>query len=229
MLLNLILALFLGFHPVEPDTWISYGPRTYFTWVGRYVVEIFPPRYRLNMEGSKTLCYMYRYEERGDGTRKFTLLWKDSLLSYLPDRVFLTDDGYLITVDPEHFGGPFDHALVIYSPQGTVVRHFPLDTLLTRDSREIVHSVTARWWYRDARFFHLSGPSRFYLLLRSHKVMEFRLSDGRYTLGSAVNYPKLVEQSQRTYSNCEFHNHDYIELMFSSITEMMNERNSALK
>lgn len=229
MTLFIILAYILWLHPIEPDTWVSYGPRTFFTYVGEYVAEIFPPRYRLNMEGSKTLCYMYHFEQRKDGTYKFTLLWSDSLRSYMPDRVFLTDDGHLITLDPEHFGGPHDQALVIYSPRGAIVRSFPLDSLLNQGPGDIVHSVTARWWYNDARFFYFSGPSRFYVLLKSGKGMEFRLADGYYTLAPSTSFPVLQDHAQRPYSNSEFHNRNYLDLVFSSITEILNAHSSRPK
>ncbi len=226
----IILAFSLLSDSVVSDTWVSYGPRSFYTHAGgEYVAEIFPPRYRLNMKGSRTLCYLYHFDELEDRTYKFALIWRDTLASYLPDRVFLTEDGYLITLDPEHRHN--DDVIVIYSPSGIIIRSFPLDSLLDSNSRDISHSVTARWWYDDARFFSFSfiKPSSFYILLKSGKAMEFNLKDGHYTLAHSSSFPTLVDEAQRSYSNYEFRKINYIDLRFSSITEMLNAHNSKWK
>lgn len=67
-----------------------------------------------------------------------------------PVRVFVSDDGTVVTLDDWYRAG-FDHALVVYSPSGNVVRDSSLDALLTMDQFELVpSSKSSRKWRYSA-------------------------------------------------------------------------------
>jgi hypothetical protein len=209
-----------------PDTWVAIGPSAYIALGGQYVAEVFTPTYRLNVHGHKALCYVYSATERADRSFKFSLLWKDSLLSYMPEKFFLTSDAYLIAVDREGFGAARSPALAIYDPRGHVVKSFDFDSFGEKYHRR-PPGMSGMWYFR-ARFFYFGANRHFYALLESQDVMEFRVTDGSYRVGRLDEFPDLKDAIQRNDPNVELGRGSY-GLYYSSITELEAARRGKLK
>jgi hypothetical protein len=71
-----------------------------------------------------------------------------------------TVDGkpYVVTRDRWHRVG-YDHCLVIYGPDGKVVKDYKLEDLLTEREilRHVTHSVSSRWWNEGTKYEFVKG------------------------------------------------------------------------
>jgi hypothetical protein len=93
-------------------------------------------------------------------TKEEKVVWTGPLVCVPVFIEVYTVDGqpYVITRDRWHRIG-YNHCLVIYGPDGKVVKDFKLANLLTRREirREVPQSVSSRWWHQGTKYEFLEG------------------------------------------------------------------------
>jgi hypothetical protein len=93
--------------------------------------------------------------EQRDAKGKWTPVWAGPLMNPVaPVSVLVADDGrHVVTFDNWHSVGHGEHVIVIYGPEGALVRSLSLTDLVLQDYIEALpRSVSSLDWRRDARF-----------------------------------------------------------------------------
>jgi hypothetical protein len=240
-LIGLWLALFGS--PAVADDWVRPEPTSYHSRGFGYVAEIFPPQSRQN-PGDKSLCYFYEVGYPG-AEWKFAsrLLWKAPLVNPSgPYQAVVSPQGDLVTLN-EHGSVGYDNAVVIYGRDGHLVKAYTLDellpaTVISRNENEakIPISISSRWWTRDATYYFLAQPARFYVALPWGSALEFLLENGKASYAPATAFPALAALRQKEAGDAArgmFHSlNEEVEiwatsLRFSSITDVLAARSGA--
>jgi hypothetical protein len=76
-------------------------------------------------------------------------VWSRELVNpYAPHQVLVADSGeYVVTFDEWGGVGYGPNVVVIYGPEGVVVKKFALEDLLTEEELAAVpHTISSRWW-----------------------------------------------------------------------------------
>lgn len=100
--------------------------------------------------------------ERRDPQGKWQPVWAGPLAnSIAPVEVIVADDGrHVVTFDNWHSLGHGSHVIVIYGPDGKLVRSLALTDLLPQDFIEAQpHTVSSIQWRRDVGEFSADGAS----------------------------------------------------------------------
>ena len=95
-----------------------------------------------------------------------------------PVLAFVCDGGAVVTLNEwAHVG--YEHALVLYAPDGRVLADRGLDELLTPDELDtkVKHSVSSRWWLADDQPARCDG-ARFLAPTRWGTTIVVTLADG---------------------------------------------------
>lgn len=180
------------------DSWASPKLKTVSSPSGAYTVTMKPggnnssPTLTLQ-KGSKRV-----YERR-------------AINSTAPVNVLVGDGGHVVTFDDYHDAG-YDHALVVYAPDGKLVIDRRLEEILTSDELANVDmSVSSRWW--------IDGDPKidrgFAVARTRSKELRFRLVDGvQYRNGKPFHVPSDEERligfatGSRIYASSAFELHE---------------------
>jgi hypothetical protein len=159
----------------------SWGPAESRSWHSpdeSFVVEVFVPGARHNA-GKQAFAYAYRVTSRSP-TLVAKLVWKGALANRrAPYAAFATNDGHFITLDDWGSQG-HDHAVVLYSRAGKLLRDYHLDKLAVPDDAKNVNvSVSSRNWLRHAVYFHDAKRKRFRIDLAAG-TLDLSLTDGTH-------------------------------------------------
>jgi hypothetical protein len=229
--------------PAAADDWPRPEPTSYHSRGFSYVAEIFPPQSRQN-PGGKPLCYFYEVGYPGsDWTLDARLVWKAPLVNPTgPYQVVISPQGDLVTLN-EHGRVGYDNAVAIYRRDGSLVRAYRLDQLLpatlisgNENEAKIPLSTSSRWWTRDARYYFLAQPARFYLALPWGSALEFLLESGEVSYAPVAAFPALAALRQKEAADTArgmFHSLNEetevwaTSLRFYSITDVLAARSSA--
>jgi hypothetical protein len=209
------------------DDWVRPAPTSFHARGFGFVAEIFPPMSRQN-PGDKPLCYFYALGYPGsDWSVDARLLWKTPLINdRMPYQALVSQQGELVTLN-EHGRVGYENAVVIYDKQGHLVRDYGLDELLpgpeaslNENTNKITISTSSRWWNKEATYYFLGEPSRFYVVLPWGTALEFFLDSGKVTYGPAAGFPALTAPRANQFAN------EQVEvwptsLRFSSITDVL--------
>lgn len=104
------------------------------------------------------------------------LQWSGALIG-MPFDAIVTDDGALVTLDQWGRMG-YEHAIVVYSPAGKLLRSHHLDALLPKAIADEDRSVSSRPWRRYARYAIDKRTLSIHLV---HGVVSVSLADGAAT------------------------------------------------
>lgn len=195
-----LIGLWLGLAsaPATADKWAGPEPTSYHSRGFSYVAEIFPPRSRQN-PGDKPLCFFYEVGYAGGWKVDARLVWKAPLVNPTgPYQAVVSPQGELVTLN-EHGRVGYDNAVVIYRRDGSLVKAYTLDELLpaaviSRNENEakIPISISSRWWTRDAEYYFLAQPARFYIALPWGVALEFLLESGEASYAPVGAFPELA-------------------------------------
>ena len=188
MIRVLLLCVMLA-GAAHADSWGSPESRSWHSPDESFVVEVFVPGARHNA-GTQAFAYAYRVTSRSP-TLVAKLVWKGALANRkAPYAAFATNDGHFITLDD--WGGlGSDHAVVVYSAAGKLLRDYHLDNIaIPDDLKNVDVSVSSRNWLRHAYYFHDVRRKRFQIDLAGG-VLELSLVDGthKWISGSAKRKP----------------------------------------
>jgi hypothetical protein len=211
-------------HLSSADDWARSEPVSFHTRGFSYVAEVFPPKARHNATG-KPVCYFYAIGYPGtDWKVDAKLVWKGPLVNPdMPYEAVLSMGGDLVTLNEYgHLG--FENSVVIYSRQGKLVKAYSLDELIpAADVAGFERSVSSRYWNRKARYYFLSDPLRFYVVLPQDKVVRFQLSDGQHRYGAISDFPEIAKVTANPSAN-ELVEVWRTSLRFSSVTDVLAAR-----
>jgi hypothetical protein len=109
-----------------------------------------------------------------------TVMWSRELVN-IPVRALITDDAtYVVTFDTWAKLG-YEHALVIYGEQGSVVADYNLEGLLSAGeiAGSVRHTATTRPWLQGASIAFDANQTAVVVTLQWGKVIRVALSTGR--------------------------------------------------
>ena len=147
----LALALCLVTGAAGADSWSNPLPRAYASPTGLRVVRVIPGTdkgavlgYQGAPRGAPARAIVYRLNTGGDYAKstEFELLNPIS-----PMFAAVSDNGELITLDNWHNMGIGESVVVVYSPQGRVVRSLGLAIIYSAEElAKLPLSVSSIWW-----------------------------------------------------------------------------------
>jgi hypothetical protein len=141
---------------------------------GAYTFKTRPPQ--LNTWSGKSRGTLVTVA--ADGTE--TAVWSRDLVN-IPVSAYVADDGkHVVTLDTWAKLG-YEHALVVYGEDGSLVRDYDLDALLSRDeiANSVVHTMSARRWLQGATIAFDHGAEHIVIALHWGKVLRVALSTGK--------------------------------------------------
>lgn len=129
---------------IHADDCISMrGARIYASDFGQQGFKL-----RLN-EGERASGRLFRFDLKG----KEKTVWTAKLVT-IPTDVYVADhDPMVVAISSGPCSGAFEHAVVVYGANGTVLADYRLDDLLTAQERDVhvKRSITSWTWAEDAR------------------------------------------------------------------------------
>ena len=224
------LGLVLPGAPAAADKWARQEPTSYFSRGFGYVAEIFPPQSRQNPD-DKPLCYFYEVGYPGSDWRvDARLKWTAPLVNLTgPHQAVLSPQGDLVTLN-EHGHVGYENAVVIYRRDGTLLKAYALDDLLpskeislNENEAKVPISISSRWWTRDVKYYFLTEPARFYVVLPWGSALEFLLDSGKVDYAPMTAFAELGALRQRQFVNEETEVWP-TSLRFSSITDVLTAK-----
>jgi hypothetical protein len=235
------LALAWFGSPAAADDWVSPEPTSYHSRGFGFVAEIFPPHSRQN-PSERPLCYFYEVHSGGEWRVDAKLKWQAPLVNErMPYQAVISPQGDLVTLN-EHGSVGYRNAVVIYRRDGRVTKAYALDELLpakeislNESEGKIPVSTSSRWWTRDANYYFLTDPGRFYVVLPGDSALELML-DGGKTYAAVAAFSQLAALRQKEAADAArgmFHSaNEEVEvwstsLRFSSITDVLAARSAS--
>jgi len=164
------------------DEWVWPPPRVFAASDGGYALRIIPAATGKTTPGPAPFGISQALLFKPGAEGKDAAIWKRELVN-VPHRAIVTDDGkYVVTFDTWGRVG-FEHSLVIYGEQGKLVADHPLEALLSRAeiAERVQHSVSSRWWLRDATTSFNDRNDELTITLKWGKVLRVALATGTVT------------------------------------------------
>jgi len=160
----LALLIIAAFTSVHADSWKLPKKEKYFALNKKYYLEVTPKKlesqlkyFEDKVEGRNNAGALKRatenrakgafYARRADGG--YSKKWEFPLLNEVsPVSALVSNNGgYVVTFDNWHGVGYGDDVVVIYRPNGALVKKFGLEDLLTEgDIETLPRSVSSIWW-----------------------------------------------------------------------------------
>ncbi len=215
------IAFVVFAHLSSADQWSWPEPSSFHARGFSYVAEVFPVKSRNNTT-EKPICYFYAMGYPGTGWKvDATLVWKGALVNrQMAHEAVVSMDGDLVTLN-EYGRLGFENSVVIYGRQGKLVKAYSFDELISSaEASGFERSTSSRWWNKDAKYYFLVNPGRFYIVLPADKVLRFQLSDGQHRYGAMSDFPELAKITANQYAN-ERAEVWRTSLRFSSITDVL--------
>ncbi|MFG6414553.1 hypothetical protein ACG02S_11670 [Roseateles sp. DC23W] len=139
----LALSLFLA-TSASADSWSSPQTTAQASPSGQHVVRVLPGAPRGATATTTATAIMYRLDAAGDYVRQPSF---QLLNPVAPVFVAVSDAGDLVTLDDWHSVGVGNAVVVVYSPQGRVVRNLGLaDIYAPQEIAKFSESVSSVWW-----------------------------------------------------------------------------------
>jgi hypothetical protein len=185
-----------------------------------YVAEVFPPHARRNT-GDHPRMYLYEVGYPGSQWRVDARRLWTAALPIMPRAALISMAGHVVTLD-EHYQAGGDHAVVVFAPEGRLVRSIGLEHLLDRaDLARVELSDCGRLW-RDGAAFYFSRPpdAKLYVVFSWGRAVEIDLATGALRRGGLRDFETLRELTSQRWPN-ELAESWEINLRFSSLTDML--------
>jgi hypothetical protein len=120
------------------------------------------------------------------------------------------------------------HSVVLYDKDGDLIKDYSLSDLVPEnDINEMVITTFSNNWRYNVKYYFCNlkrnswfDPSYFYVVFKSGKVIEIRLSDGENNYGELKQFPFLDSLNSQKYVN-EKAVVNETSLEYSSITELL--------
>jgi hypothetical protein len=126
------------------DSWLAPYEQDYYSANKAYYLHVVPGDGATPARGT-----LFEAASREGDDRR---VWSRELLNpSAPHQVLVADSGeYVVTFDEWGRVGYGPNVVVIYGPEGDVVKNFALEDLLTEEEiTRVPHTVSSRWWGGD--------------------------------------------------------------------------------
>jgi hypothetical protein len=113
--------------------------------------------------------------------RSYRLAWTISLVNPVaPIDLFLTDRGYLVTLDNWHNMG-YGKIVAFYSPEGSLIRSYALDDLFSpAEIEKLPRSVSSIWWRKQLTYVRPDQQSLYVSVGDGGRELVFETETGAY-------------------------------------------------
>ena len=134
------------------DSWLAATEQDYYSANEAYYLHVVPGDGSSPARGT-----LYEAARREGDDAEVWSRWLEN--PYAPHKVLVADSGeYVVTSDDWGGVGYGDNVVVIYGPEGELVRTFALEDLLTEEEIALVpHSTSSRWWCGVHEFDEAAG------------------------------------------------------------------------
>jgi len=185
-----------------------------------YVAEVFPAKARRNTDAQPRV-YVYEVGYPGAQWRVDAKRLWTSALPVMPEAALVSMAGHVVMLD-EHYQAGGEHALVLFAPDGRLVKSFTLEQLLGRTNlARVEYSDCGRLWRKGAAFYFSQGPSaRLYVVLAGGSAVEIELATGALRRGTVRDFDRLRKITAQPFPN-ELAEPWPLSLRFSSLTDML--------
>jgi hypothetical protein len=182
--LALVMVTMAGVVASWADQWPAPQTREVWSQSRDYFVRVIPGKsigetvgFRGAPTGPSARAELYR---RAAG-RSYRLAWTVSLVNPVaPIDLFLTDRGYLVTLDNWHNMG-YGKIVVFYSPDGKLLRAHVLDDLFpAAEIDKLPRSVSSIWWRKQAAYVRPDQQSLYVSVDDGGRELIFETETGAY-------------------------------------------------
>ena len=209
--ITLLLLIVFACSSVRADTWALPRERKFYSSDKKYCLEVIPKKLESQLayfedksegrkdpgavkglKGNRARAIFYELESDGYSKKfEFPLVNEVS-----PVEALVSLDGkYVVTFDNWHHVGYGDDVVVIYRSDGTLVKKFALEDLLTKaDIRKVSHTASSRWWGLD----HYIDDNKGILYLRVGSKEDF------HDLGIELATGRPLETKRDLFQQNEF-------------------------
>ena len=166
------------------DDWPAPQTREVFAPSREYFVRVIPGKgigetigFRGAPTGPPATAELYR--RASDGS--YRPVWAVSLVNPVaPIDVFLTDRGYLATLDNWHNMG-YGRVVAFYSPVGALIRAYPLADLFSAAEIDALRrSVSSIWWRKPPAYVRPDQQTLYVTLDDAGRELLFETETGAY-------------------------------------------------
>ncbi|MBU1087521.1 MAG: hypothetical protein KKD05_08400 [Candidatus Omnitrophica bacterium] len=155
----IIAAFILISTTTSADTWKVPKSENYFSKNLKFRFRVIPLSSKgkdlsdkSTMEFSKCTGIMEIQNEKGE----YNLIWKQTLSNDVtPVSGLVTNNGeYVVTFDNHHSMGYGNNVVVIYGPDGSIIRQLALkDFLSDNEIAQLPHTISSIWWHDNKHHF----------------------------------------------------------------------------
>lgn len=165
---------------IAADDWVWPSPQLFSASFGLHALRTMPPPSGRTTPAPSPFgrSQAVLFKPGPDG--KDVVVWKRELVN-VPHRALVTDGGkYVVTLDTWGRVG-YAHSVVIYGEQGKLIADHDLEALLSRDeiTERVQHSVSSRWWLREATTTFNDRGDELIITLKWGKVLRVDLATGK--------------------------------------------------
>ena len=152
----LVMLAMVGVVVSWADQWPAPQTREVWSQSRDYFVRVIPGKSigeTVGFRGAPTGPYATAELYRRASDRSYRLTWTISLVNPVaPIDLFLTDRGYLVTLDNWHNMG-YGKIVAVYSPDGKLLRSHALDDLFSAaEIDKLPRSVSSIWWRKQVAY-----------------------------------------------------------------------------
>lgn len=181
MLLTFALA---GPARSSADQWPAPQTREVWSPSRDYFVRVIPGKSigeTVGFRGAPTGPYATAELYRRASDRSYRLAWTVSLVNPMaPIDLFLTDRGYLVTLDNWHNMG-YGKIVAFYSPEGKLIRGYALDELFSAaEIEKLPRSVSSIWWRKQLAYVRPDQQSLYVSVDDGGRELVFETETGAY-------------------------------------------------
>lgn len=184
--------------PALADSWAA--PKSGVYGCGHYAVRLIVNSGRSGFTSEITMFSL-------DRKNREKVHWKQKL-DYIPADIHVSDRGWTVGVN-EYARLGYNHALVIWNPEGERLADYRLDELLTADelSKYTSQSVSSRWWDEELEFLHDGYKGTFDFLFLTIKQHNRCWSDKRVpdkTITVDLRSGRVWPDFRRSDNDCDY-------------------------
>jgi hypothetical protein len=180
----LVMLAMAGVAASSADQWPAPQTREVWSQSRHYLVRVIPGTsigetvgFRGAPTGRPATAELYRRAS----DRSYRLAWTVSLLNPVaPIDLFVTDRGYLVTLDNWHNMG-YGTVVAFYSPDGKLVRSHALGDLFpASEIDKLPHSVSSIWWRKPVAYVRADQQTLYVSADDSGREFIFETESGAY-------------------------------------------------
>ena len=180
----LVMLAMTGGSLAWADKWPAPQTREVWSQSREYFVRVIPGKgigetvgFRGAPTGPSATAELYRRAS----DRSYRLAWTISLVNPVaPIDLFLTDRGYLVTLDNWHNMG-YGKISVFYAPDGNLVRGHALDDLFSAAEIEALpRSASSIWWRKQTAYVRTDQQSLYVSVDDGGRELIFETETGAY-------------------------------------------------